>query len=86
MGMNSKQRATFDKVFAMPTRSDIPWTDIESMVEAVGATVQQRRGSRVSFSLNGVVAVFHEPHPQRQAPQATVRGVRDFLAQAGVTP
>jgi hypothetical protein len=84
--VNSKQRATLEKVFATPTRSDIPWSDIESMVEAVGATVQQRRGSRVSFSLNGVVAVFHEPHPQRQAPQATVRGVRDFLGQAGVTP
>jgi len=84
--MNSKQRATLNKVFATPTRSDIPWTDIESMVEAVGATVQHRRGSRVSFSLNGVVAVFHEPHPQRQTPQATVRGVRDFLTQAGVTP
>ena len=82
MGVNSKQRATFDQVFATP----IPWTDIESMVAAAGATVRQRRGSRVSFSLNGVVAVFHEPHPQRQAPQATVRGVRDFLERAGVTP
>ena len=84
--MNSKQRATLDKVYQTPTRADIPWMDIESMVAAAGATVQQRRGSRVSFSLGGVVAVFHAPHPQHQAPQATVRGVRDFLRQAGVTP
>jgi hypothetical protein len=41
MDMNSKQRVTLDKVFATPTRADIPWTDIESMAAAVGATVRQ---------------------------------------------
>ncbi len=84
--MNKKQSITLAKVFEIPTRSDIIWNDIVSMVEAAGAKVGQREGSRVSFSLSGVVAVFHQPHPNRHAPYATVRGVRDFLERAGVMP
>jgi hypothetical protein len=84
--VNSKQRKTLDKVFEIPARSDIPWSDIESLCGAVGATVSQRAGSRVSFTLAGITAVFHAPHPQRQTPRATVEGVRDFLERAGVQP
>jgi hypothetical protein len=81
-----RQRKTLDKVFEAPTRSDIFWSDIESLCGAAGATVSQRAGSRVSISLAGITAVFHAPHPQRQTPKATVEGVRDFLERAGVTP
>ena len=63
MRVNSKQRKTLDKVFETPTRSDIPWSDIESLLGAMGATVTQGNGSRVRVALNGVSAVFHEPHP-----------------------
>jgi hypothetical protein len=32
-----------------------------------------------------VRAVFHQPHPQREAPKGTVKGVRDFLENAGIS-
>jgi hypothetical protein len=84
--VNNTQRKTLEKVFETPTRSDIPWSDIENLCGAAGATISQRAGSRVSISLGGITTVFHSPHPQRQTPKATVEGVRDFLERAGVMP
>ena len=85
-GLNNKQRKTLEAIFANPVRSDIGWTEIESLLEALGAIVRQGRGSRVRVALNGVKAVFHEPHPERVASKCTIRDVRDFLETAGVIP
>ena len=46
--MNRKQRQTLDKIFEKPDRSDIPWANIESLCEALGADISEGRGSRVS--------------------------------------
>ena len=63
--MNSKQRKTLEAIFADPVRSGIPWADIESLFVALGAEITEGRGSRVRISLNGVLATFHRPHPER---------------------
>jgi len=73
-------------VFDDPVRSGIAWRDIESMLEAAGAEITEGAGSRVRVALNGIRAVFHRPHPQKEADKATVRSVRRFLTEAGVTP
>jgi len=52
----------------------------------VGAKVIEGRGSRVRFELNGVIATFHRPHPQKEAKPYQVRDARRFLEQAGVKP
>lgn len=85
-GLNGKQRRTLEAVFTNPVRSNIGWTDIESLFVAMGATVSQGRGSRVRIALNGVIAVFHEPHPQKEVCKDAVKSVRDFLENAGVAP
>ncbi len=84
--MNAKQRRTLERLFANPPPAEIPWSDVISLVEALGATVQQRAGSRVAIRLNGYVAVFHEPHPERKARRLLIHDVRDFLQRAGITP
>ena len=84
--MNSKQQRTLEKIFATPTRADIAWNDIESLFGAAGGTVLQAAGSRIRVDLNGVTAVFHTPHLQRQTPKVTIKCVRGFLEQAGVMP
>ena len=63
--MNSKQRKTLEAIFADPVRSGIPWADIESLFVALGAEITEGRGSRVRISLNGVLATFHRPHPEK---------------------
>ena len=84
MPLNSAQRATFEAILEKPTRTDIRWAAIESLVEALGGAVTQGEGSRVRFTLRGRRATFHRPHPRPVTGRHTVRDVRDFLVAAGV--
>jgi hypothetical protein len=84
--MNKKQRQTLKEVFSLPVRSDIKWTSIENLFKALGAEVSQGRGSRVRVSLNGVKAVFHEPHPEKETDKGAVKAVKEFLVNADIKP
>ncbi len=84
--MNQKHRRTLRAIFDDPDRSNIPWRDVEAMLEAAGAEITEGQGSRVRIALNGVRAVFHRPHPQKETDKGAVRSVRRFLAEADVTP
>ncbi|MDQ8188566.1 type II toxin-antitoxin system HicA family toxin [Pelagicoccus sp. SDUM812002] len=81
--MNRKQRLTLEKVRERPERSDIPWKNIENMLSALGAEISEGSGSRVRVYLNGVRAVFHRPHPQKETDKGAVKSVRRFLEAAG---
>lgn len=82
----SKQDQTLSTIFETPTPSDIRWSDIVSLLRAVGADISEGRGSRVRVVLNGRKAVFHRPHPGDQTSKHTVRDVKDFLIEAGIEP
>ena len=71
-------------IFDDPVRADIPWSDIESLMKAMGAEITEGRGSRVRIFLNGVRAIFHRPHPHKEADRGTVRAVRRFLMEAEI--
>jgi HicA toxin of bacterial toxin-antitoxin, len=79
-----KHRKTYKAVFSEPTRANIAWADIERLFEALGGELSEGRGSRLRVNLNGVVAVFHRPHPQKEANKSTVESARKFLKRAGV--
>ena len=84
--MKATHQRTFVAIFASPTPTNIAWRQIEALFVALGAQVIEGRGSRVRFELNGVIATFHRPHPQKEAKPYQVRDARDFLSQAGVNP
>lgn len=84
--MSRKHRKTLESIFANPVKSNIAWSDIESMLEAVGADISEGSGSRVRIALRGVRAVFHRPHPQKETDKGAVMSMRRFLVEAGVTP
>lgn len=84
--MNSRHRRTLEAIVADPVRAKIVWTDIEALLVACGAQMEEGRGSRVRFFLNGMVATFHRPHPQKETDRGAVKSVRRFLSEAGVTP
>jgi len=84
--MNKKQRQTLNRVFEKPERSDIPWSNVESLFIALGAEISEGRGSRVRVALNDVRAVFHRLHPDRVTNKGAVKFVRRFLQEAGVIP
>jgi len=84
--MNKRQRETLDKIFQAPVPAAMGWRDIEALFLALGARTVEGRGSRVRFELNGVVATFHRPHPEKEAKPYQVRDARRFLEQAGIKP
>jgi len=82
----SKHDKTLQAIFAEPVRAGINWFDIESLLGHLGAEITEGAGSRVRIALNGVRAVFHRPHPQKETDKGAVRSMRRFLTEAGVTP
>jgi len=84
MSLSSKHQKTLGAIFEDPIRSDVEWTDIENLLLALGAEVSEGRGSRVRIYLNGVRAVFHRPHPQKEAGKGALKSMRRFLTEAGV--
>jgi hypothetical protein len=84
--MNQKHQRTLEAIFDEPVRSNIRWRDIEGMLKAAGADITEGEGSRVRIALNGVRAVFHQPHPRKETDKGAVRSMRRFLTEAGVTP
>lgn len=84
--MRNKHARTLNAIFTDPVQAGIPWRDIETMLEALGAEISERRGSRICISLNGVDAVFHRPHPHKETDKGAVNSMRRFLKEAGVEP
>jgi hypothetical protein len=84
--MNRRHRETLDSIFQTPVPASLAWRDVETLFHALGAKTVEGRGSRVRFELNGVVATFHRPHPEKEAKPYQIRDARRFLEQAGIKP
>lgn len=85
MGLSRRQRKTLQQVLEAPTRSDIRWQEIESLLRALGGEISEGRGSRVRVYLHGARAVFHRPHPRPETDRGAVQSVARFLTEAGVS-
>lgn len=84
--MSKKHQKTLGAIFENPVRSNVAWSDIEKMLQALGAELSEGSGSRVRIALGGVRAVFHRPHPQKETDKGALMSMRRFLMEAGVTP
>jgi hypothetical protein len=82
--MNKKHQKILDKIFQNPICSDVAWDDIENLLIALGAELSEGKGSRVRIALNGIRAVFHRPHPQKETDKGALQSMRRFLKEAGV--
>lgn len=82
--MNNKQIKIYTDIFSNPVKSDITWSDIESLFMALGAKISEGNGSRIRVELNGERAVFHRPHPEKNTDKGAIVSVRKFLSNAGV--
>jgi hypothetical protein len=84
--MNSRQRRSLARIFERPTRSDIRWEEVASLLKAVGAEKHEATGSRVRFSRNGRILSLHRPHPKPVLRKYAVEDVREFLESNGIEP
>jgi hypothetical protein len=71
-------------IFKNPVQANILWSDIEGMFAGLGAELSEGSGSRRRVKLNGVRAVFHRPHPEKNTDKGAIISVRRFLENAGV--
>ncbi len=82
--MNSKQKRMLKRIFEHPVRADISWKEIENLLRALGAEITEGNGSRIRIALNGVRAVFHRPHPQKEVNKSSVNTICRFLIEGGI--
>jgi len=86
MRLSRRHERTLSAVFESPARAGVAWSDIESMLRALGAELTLGRGSRMRIYLNGVRAVFHRPHPQKEMNKGALKAMRRFQSAAGIAP
>ena len=85
--MNARHRRTLVANFAHPSRANVKWRDVVSLLRGLGAEVDERRqGSRVAILLKGNVTVQHRPHPRPVMDKGAVAAMRDFLKNCGIEP
>jgi hypothetical protein len=84
--VNAKQRRTLLAIFALPTSPSIAFSDVESLIKALGGTISERKGSRIKADLGAEQWRAHRPHPGKEAKRYQVEEVREFLERVGVKP
>lgn len=84
--LRKRQKSTLDQIFKMPVPSGIKWSDIESLIKALGGEIKEGSGSRVRFLLNSSIARFHRPHPSPDTDKGAVVSLREWLESIGVKP
>jgi hypothetical protein len=85
--VNTKQRRTLRRIFERPTRPDVLWDELASLLKALGGEHQEGGGSRVKFVFSGGrILSLHRPHPRPELKRYAVEDVREFLELAGITP
>lgn len=84
--MQRKHRRTLERIFSRPTPGTIKWADIEALLIALGAKVEERAGSRVAVILDQSVQIFHRPHPSPDTDKGAVAAVRKFLTNSNIQP
>ena len=73
-------------IFAKPALASVVFADVESLIKALGGTVHEREGSRVSVQLMGEEWRCHRPHLGKEAKRYQVEQARDLLDRVGVRP
>ena len=82
--MNGHQRKILQRILATPASGTIRFSDVESLLEALGAEVIQSKGSRVRFYLQGEQWHTHRPHPGNEAKRYQVRDLQELFQRLGI--
>lgn len=81
--LSSRHRRTLELILEEPTRSDFPWSDIESLITALGGRIASGRGARRRIFLVRP-AVFHIPRTDSITDRGAVKDMREYLRSVGV--
>ena len=84
--MSHKHEQLLRTIFHDPISCNIHWREIESLLNHVGADIEQLSGARIRVKLNGVEGILHRPHHGNTLDRSAVRHLREYLAHARMTP
>ena len=82
--MKAAHRRTLKRILAKPTPADIPWSDVQAMLQGAGVEVLERPGSWIALVKKQEIMVLRRPHPKPLSIRATLRDIAAFLGAAGV--
>jgi len=84
--VNSKHRKTLAAIFVLPTSGSVTFSDIEALLKALGGTVKERQGSRITAELGSEQWRAHRPHPGKEAKRCQVEEIRELLSRLEIKP
>lgn len=62
------------------------FSEIESLIVALGGEVREGEGSRVVFEIQGSRKYLHRPHPGKEAKKYQVEELREWFMRLEVKP
>ena len=86
VGAVSHHGALLKTIFQDPISANVHWREVESLLHHLGADIEMLNGNRIRAKLNRAEAVLHRPHHGNTLDRNGIRGLRGFLAGAGMTP
>jgi HicA toxin of bacterial toxin-antitoxin, len=86
LAVKTKHTKTLNAIFTKPTLASIVFSDIESLMIALGGEMIEGSGSRIAFILNGKRMDAHRPHPSKEAKRYQVENIRDWLLTMEIQP
>lgn len=60
------------------------FSDIESLIKAIGGEVREGQGSRIVFEIKDSRKYLHRPHPGKEAKKYQIEELREWFKQLGV--
>ena len=82
--LNHHHRQTLDALFAHPTRHNLQWKDVGSLLSAIG-DVEEKHDGRVSLTVAGQTKVLGRPKGKDVGAEELIE-IRQFLKSTGFEP
>lgn len=84
--MSHKHLNVLTAIFREPVSANVSWREVESLLNHLGATIEPVHGARFRVHLNRREFFIHHPHHGSEFGKSEIKGLREALASAGVTP
>jgi hypothetical protein len=80
----SRRKTAYNAIIARPTRADIRWLDIISLLKYLGCKIEKREtssGTQLIFAIGPLLKIFHPRRLDGVATRRDVDKIRIFLGE-----
>ena len=84
--MSHKHENLIQTIFRDPISANIHWREVESLLNHLGAVIEQLSGARMRVKLNSYEDVLHRPGHSATLGRQDIKTLREFLGRARITP